>query len=190
MKRASNLLQATLGLALLGGLSVAVVFAFQAASRNSPAVNLSATTTCIPTPVLLVTAVGTATNTPARSQITTPAFSPSVRPLPISEFIDLSPDVPDQDKARIYIFRCNGDIDVLLVGPDIQTLPLEPGDIILGTSPAESLVGHQPPRATTTTPVLETPTFAPSPELTPTPFSYPIPTSSIQAPSASAPAAP
>lgn len=176
MKRASNLLQAMLGLALLGGLSIAVVFAFQTASRNNPALNLSVTTTCVPTPVLWATDVGTATNTPAPfqltpSQIATLPFYPSATPWPISKITDLSPDVPTDHKGQVTVFHCDGSFELFLTAG--TQVPLLPGDMVIRSIAAEALVGHQPPEATGfTPPLLSTPTPV-TPYVSRTPFPYP-----------------
>ncbi len=134
------------------------------------------TRTCVPTPLPPTDVVGTPTPTPVPSEFGTPPSvrPPSVTPLPLSKTTDLAPDLPDNEKAYVYVFRCNGTYELFLVRPagveTTQTIPLQAGDIILHAFPPASLVGHQPPGP----PPTESP-FA-SPLTTPTILPLPGPT--------------
>ncbi len=122
-------------------------------SRNAFGVP-EVTATCVPTLTPAPTSDATLTPTPPYGEIVTPSFTASVTPLPISQGIDLAPGVPDEDKARVTVFRCDGTYAVFVGAAHLSDVPLQPGDVILDWSPPASLVGHQAPRATDMTNIL------------------------------------
>ncbi len=131
--------------------------------------------TCVPTPLPPTDVVGTLTPPPEPFEYAPPAASaPSVTPLPLSKTTDLAPDLPDRDKAYVYVFRCNGTYELFLVRPaDVETrrtIPLQAGDTIRYWDPPASLMGVHPPRSHPT----ETPFV--SPLTTPTVSMSTIPT--------------
>ncbi len=110
---------------------------------------------------------------------------PTVTPLPLSKTSDLAPDLTDRDKVYVHVMRCNGTFELFLIRPNTvfsETIPLQPGDVILDWAPPASLMGP-PPRpgsgATFGSP-LATPTFSSntplsSPLATPTPIPFRTP---------------
>ncbi len=132
-------------------------------------------TYCVPLPQE-AQMIGTPTPTPNRFSTSTPYFRPTVTPIPFAQTYDLSPELPLSEKSEIVIFRCNGAFDLYLAGPNVdidQAIELEDGDIILGSSPPASLMGHEPPE-----PTGSVPTQIP-PASTPTSFPYPPPSTPI-----------
>jgi hypothetical protein len=126
------------------------------------------------------------TPTPDRLTSPIPNSRPTVTPRVYANFIDLSPELPPQDKSEIVVFRCNGNFDLFLAGPQIdinQSINLEPGDLVISSIPPAFLMGHQPPEPpdwptiTPATSMPYPPPITPSPE-TATPFSYPAPATS------------
>jgi hypothetical protein len=115
-----------------------------------------------------------------------PDLAPSVTPRVYANIVDLSPEIPLQDKWETVVFRCDGTFDKFLAGPGIdvdQFLNLEPGDVVINTIAPASLMGHEPPEPpdwptiTPATSIPYPPPITPSWE-TPTPFSYPAPATS------------
>lgn len=105
------------------------------------------------------------TSTPQPSMFgTVPAILvPSVTPPPVSQVIDLVPQISENDKAKVYVRRANGTYVVFLTRfeTEISQLPLGTGDMVIQKIPPPSLMGHQPPRT--------------SSGLTPTIPAYPAP---------------
>ena len=118
---------------------------------------------------------GTRTATP---NILTPYASPAVPlptsvPVPTPHIVDLAPYLPFEDKLEVYVYRCNGQEDLVLVDPNEdphKVIPLAEGDVILVVGPPASSMGHQPP---TVQPSPTYPTDTPSPN--PYPFGTPVP---------------
>jgi hypothetical protein len=115
-----------------------------------------------------------------------PNSRPTVTPRSYTNTFDLNPELPIQDKSQIVVFRCDGYLDLYLVGPDTnidQTITLAPGDIIISSAPPRYLMGQKPPepqnRPTmiTLTPLPYPPPNTSIPE-TITSFPYPPPTTS------------
>lgn len=110
---------------------------------------------CVPTPQLIPSSDGTkATATPlmnvtAQSSVDVSKQIPSETPLPVARVVDLAKSAAESEKGKVYVFRCDGTIDLYLVGPDtakVETsVALGPGDVILRFLPAESVMGHIPP---------------------------------------------
>ncbi len=187
MKRAWNFLEVAVGLILLGALALGLAAAFQAVGRNKAAgVAAASPTQCVPTPVLNPTYTGTLTPTPGPSDYgTLPPPAPSVTPLPISKITDLAPDLSNEEKVYVYVHKCNGTYELFLIRPGGATavisdvVPLQEGDVILNWIQPASMMGHVPPRATTPSPLLTTPTSTPLPSIvapaTSTAPAYPAP---------------
>jgi len=139
---------------------------------------------CVPIPYE-VQISGTLTPTPNRFSTSLPHSSPSVTPRSYAHTYDLSPELPISEKSQIEVFRCNGMFDLYLAGPNVdvyQAIKLEDGDIILGSSPPASLIGHEPPE-----PQGSEPTYMPpTPILTSSP--YPPPATPIESTPAPYPA--
>lgn len=108
--------------------------------------------------------LGQRTPTPQLSDFGTPPMilAPSVTPFPVSQVIDLVPQLSENDKARVYVRRSDGTYMVFLMRfeMDIKDLPLSPGDVVVQKIPPPSLMGQQPPRTTFPAP---TPTVPPYP---------------------------
>jgi len=129
----------------------------------------------------------TPTQFPLTSMITitplTPQLAPSVTPRVYANTVDLSPEVPLQDKCEYVVFRCDGTFDKFLAGPGVDVylfLNLGPGDVVINTIPPASLMGHEPPESpdwATISPPTSMPYPLPVTPLweTPTPFAYPVP---------------
>lgn len=110
---------------------------------------------CVPTPQLIPSDNGAKpTATPqmdvtAQSSVDLSKQVPSETPLPVARVVDLAKSVAESEKGKVYVFRCDGTIDLYLVGPDtarVETsVALGPGDAILRFLPAESVMGHIPP---------------------------------------------
>jgi hypothetical protein len=131
---------------------------------------------CVPLPVYKdMTAPNTPT--PDRSKQTgeyPPSLSPSVTPYPVKMTVDLSPELALSDKAQIYVFRCNGDMELYLINPEAdlaKTVGLNEGDIIYTIIPPATLMGNRPPENTLLPPTLHIPT-------TVTSMPYPAPNES------------
>ena len=114
-------------------------------------------TTCSPTPQLFSpddNEPRTPTPNSAEFTLETPIPGPSVTPLPVSQTFDLAQELPDSEKVFVYVYRCNGTYELFMVRPgepnsDISSgIPLNHGDIILFWVQPESMMGHQPPRVT------------------------------------------
>lgn len=131
---------------------------------------------CAPTPQPPVV-TGPNTPTPNVYQFETePAPASSVTPLPISKITDLAPGLADRDKVYVYIMRCEGTFELFLVAPNTiltQTIPLNPGDVILNWIPPSSLIGQPPPRVTATSTPTRTPTRTGQPYPPPPGTPYP-----------------
>ncbi len=119
--------------------------------------------------------LGTRTATPnALTPYATPLTPfPTSTPAATPHIIDLAPYLPFEDKLEAWVFRCNGDEDLVLVDPKddpYQVIPLEAGDVILGIAPPASLMGHHVPT------LMPSPTYPSSTPITnPYPFGTPYP---------------
>lgn len=109
-------------------------------------------------------AFGQRTPTPQFSEFGTPPMilAPSVTPLPVSQVVDLVPQLAENDKAKVYVRRSDGTYVVFLTRfeMDIKDLPLSHGDVVVQKIPPASLMGQQPPRTSLPAP---TPTVPPYP---------------------------
>jgi len=95
----------------------------------------------------------TATPNPT-TQHTFPSSVPiTLTPYPTPDYIDLSPELPYEDKMVARVYRCNGTWDEYLLDPAVfpTAIPLSYGDIIYSSFPPASLMGHQPPELITPT---------------------------------------
>jgi hypothetical protein len=104
---------------------------------------------CVPTPLPPTIDLSTRTPTPGINEFgTVPPLSPGVTPLAISKVNDTVPSLPDEDKYYVYIWRCNGTIELFKLSPATQiadAIKLNSGDVIMFTVPAASSMGHQAP---------------------------------------------
>jgi len=78
-----------------------------------------------------------------------PYLSPTVTPIAVTRTINLSPKTNPNDLARTYVFRCNGDMDLYISGPDVdidKAMDLKYGDVVIFTEPPISLMGKHPPK--------------------------------------------
>ena len=79
---------------------------------------------------------------------------PSTTPLPINRVIDMAKDSAEADKAQLYVYRCDGTIDLYLIRSGAMNVPsvlaLGPNDIVLNSVPPASSMGHYPPRSDST----------------------------------------
>jgi hypothetical protein len=181
MNRISRAMKAIGMVVLIGLISWAVVVASNQSNQGEPSLLPTVIRSPFPTrPAYCVPLpreaqmIGTPAPTPNRFSTSIPYFRPTVTPIPFAHTYDLSPELPLSEKSEIVIFRCIGAFDLYLVGPNVdidQALEIEDGDIILGSSPPASLMGHEPPE-----PTGSLPTQIP-PASTPTSFPYPPPSS-------------
>jgi hypothetical protein len=95
---------------------------------------------------------------------------PTVTPIPFAKTVDLDPNSPEDEKSEVVVFRCDGSFERWLLGPDnlIEEIQLIAGDVILGSAPPGSLMGHEPPTLASNSESTPTPT-------TSTPGPYPLP---------------
>ena len=94
---------------------------------------------CVPTPQLIPSDNGAKpTATPqmdvtAQSSVDLSKQVPSETPLPVARVVDLAKSVAESEKGKVYVFRCDGTIDLYLVGPDtarVETsVALGPGEL-------------------------------------------------------------
>jgi hypothetical protein len=140
---------------------------------------------CVPIPQEIKTDA-TLTATPDRIISPIPYSRPSVTPRVFGQVIDLSPELPYQEKTEVIIFRCSGVFDKYYAGPEmdiLQAINLEPGDLLVNSIPPVSMMGHQPSEPsswneiTPSTSIPYPPPTAPSFE-TATQISYPAPVTS------------
>ena len=110
---------------------------------------------CVPLPPTPTYDLRPPTSTP---NPTTPHTFPTSLPItftpyPTPDYIDLSPELPYEDKMVARVYRCNGTWDEYLIDPALfpTAIPLSHGDFIYSTIPPVSLVGHQPPEPVTPT---------------------------------------
>jgi hypothetical protein len=102
---------------------------------------------CAPTPQERYR-LGLATITPDARWRTTPGpsgVSFDITPISIAETIDLSPEMPQRDKAQVIVFRCDGRFVRYWVPGMLEEAAVElgPGDVLFFIVPAESLfVAH------------------------------------------------
>ena len=119
------------------------------------ALDVAPSSTCAPTPALIPADVeGPRTATPVMDSTAVPMEGaspaiPSQTPLSVSRVIDLARNRTAADKSQLYIFRCDGTIDLYLVAPDNERVEsivaLGPGDVIMRSIPPASSMGHYPP---------------------------------------------
>jgi hypothetical protein len=78
-------------------------------------------------------------------------FGITVTPVPTPYYIDLSPELPYEDKVVARVYRCNGTWDEYILDPAVfpTAIPLSRGDIIYDAFPPAALMGHRPPEPTT-----------------------------------------
>lgn len=137
---------------------------------------------CVPFPTD-EKSTATLTPTPARSASAVPSSRASVTPRVYANMIDLSPELPVEEKSQIIVFRCNGSFDHYFVGPNIDInsrIQLYPGDVIIQSIAPAMLMGHKPPEPTEVPPSNPPTTFPypPAITITPTPtipMTYPAP---------------
>jgi len=148
----------TMGFAILIGLiSLTAVVASNQINQDKPQIPILPTIIVPPTatrPAYCVplprepSIVGTLTPTPDRLTAVFPYTNPSITPRSFTHIYDLSPELPLSEKWKLEIFRCNGTLDRYLAGPDVdihQFLELKAGDVVIGSGPPASMMGHQPP---------------------------------------------
>lgn len=113
------------------------------------------------------------TATPIRGKESKTEQQPTATAYPITQKFDLSPNLPDQQKSTLLVFRCNGNYEQYLAGPEVAiptALELQPGDRIIQSIPPTVLVGAKPvyePK--------DSNPYPPPENSTPTPISYPYP---------------
>lgn len=121
---------------------------------------------CVPLPAR-TRDLSTPTPTSERTGATASPFQiATVTPIPFAHIYDLDPDVDQDQKSNVVIFRCNGDWDLYLFSPrwDFdQAVSLGPGDIIISTGPPSVLMGIEPPEPTIVRPPIKTNTPYPIP---------------------------
>lgn len=202
MKRDTGSISSVWRIGLVGLLSVAIVVAGVAAvlrlwpapsnpsSLPSP---IGVSDQCVPPPTSPPDN-GTRTPTPQPSEFgqRPPADVITPTPWPLSRTIDLAPDVPDRDKAFVYVWRCRGTRELFKVNPSemkgdlASVLSMQTGDVILLYAPPASLMGHQIPPLTAvpSSPTARIPTLAyPGSQALEPPVEYPPPgTASAVAP--------
>jgi len=184
MKRWPLLLKvicSALGLLLISG--TVIVTAQQIFHTKPPLLlssSLTATSTrppnCVPIPQESPSG-DILTPTPNRISVYTPIPRPTVTPQIYTNIIDLSPQLPANEKSEVIVFRCNGNLDKYLAGSDInifENLQLEPGDVIIDSVPPTILMGHRPPDPSPRTTVI-TPSLVPYPSISKTSTSQPYP---------------
>jgi hypothetical protein len=110
---------------------------------------------CVPLPPNPTPDPRPPTSTPDPStQLTFPAPVPiTLTPYPTPKYIDLSPNLPYEDKMVARVYRCNGTWEEYLLDPAVfpTVIPLSYGDFIYSSFPPESLMGHEPPEPVTPT---------------------------------------
>lgn len=128
---------------------VFLVGCLPASSPESTAQTSPARPTCVPTPT---PDMSTRTPTPTFPAPGTPWPTPkpgtpnfvTPTPIPFAKVTDLAPDLPDSQKTRFIVYRCNGSYELfwgrLLENTQgiTETLKLEPGDILLYAVPPPS----------------------------------------------------
>lgn len=94
----------------------------------------------------------------------------TLTPIPVTRTIDLNPDLAEKYKSVFYVFRCNGDYDEILAGPDVpfvDAVDLGPGDVVLRAIQPKHLMGGKPEEPTMAYPA--------PPAQSPTEPGYPYP---------------
>ncbi len=141
MNRFGSVLYNVTALAALCILVIALIFVFSSLRSQAGAGLIHPTSSfpCAPTP-------------DQRSKPSKPGTNslplPTVTPLPLAKTSDLAPDLSDRDKVYVYVMRCNGTFELFLIRPNSvfsDTIPLQPGDVILNWFPPASLMGPPPP---------------------------------------------
>lgn len=137
---------------------------------------------CVPLPQE-VEPGGSRTPTPDRFSTPNSGMSPTVTPRVYANVFDFSPALSLEDKSQVTVYRCDGTFDLFIAGPEIDIialLDLGPGDVVFGSLPPASLVGHEPPEPPdwpTTSPATAIPYPAPNTKtpivISSTPISYP-----------------
>lgn len=211
MRSIRNVWHTGVFLFLAAALTIGAIVVFQIAPQSGePLSFLTSSPECAPTPQSGNT--GISSPTPSLSQLGTPPPTvPTITPLPIISTTDLAPELADEDKTYVYVYRCEGTFELFLIGPVgpnaviSDAIPLRPGDIIYNAIPPASLVGHEPPTAiilsptasmeSTSTAVLPTeagiPTAYPGgPTLTAVPASPEVMPTQAQIPAATLPPTP
>lgn len=96
---------------------------------------------CAPLPVL-VTATRDGrppTATPDRFATPRPEDGlPTPTPIVFANIVDLSPEMPQEEKWHMIVLRCDGSRDLYAAGPDVdiyEHIHLEAGDVILNHEP-------------------------------------------------------
>ena len=110
---------------------------------------------CVPTPQLVAPEIDVRrTPTPPMGEPLQPyadvgAKVPTQTAIPVSRVSDLAESVESADKTQVFVFRCDGRIELFLVGPDTKDvgslIGLARGDTILNSIPSASSMGHIPP---------------------------------------------
>ena len=141
MNRLGNVFRNVFSLIALCILVLALLFVFSTLQSQSGASLLRPTSPfpCAPTP--------NQHSEPSKLGTSVPPL-PSVTPLPLSKTSDLAPDLSDRDKVYVYVMRCNGTFELFLIRPNTvfsETIPLQPGDVVLRWFPPASLMGPPPP---------------------------------------------
>ncbi len=95
----------------------------------------------------------TETPNPATQRSFPTQVSITLTPFPTPNFIDLSPQVRNEDKMEVRVYRCNGTWAEYLVDPaDFpNAIPLAHGDFIYNYAPPISIMGKEPPEPVTPT---------------------------------------
>ena len=125
--------------------------------------------TCVPAPAVSTPAPGT------EGQV-----SPSATPFPIAHRYDLAPNLSQDLKSGVLVFRCNGSWDQYWLGPAQALDPqkdLKAGDVIFSVSPPASISATNPPEPTGPASATVRPTLqaTASRSATPTQPGYPNP---------------
>jgi len=158
MRHVLRVAEGLLVLLVLGVLTAALFFSWKAQQdRTGSDVFQSPIKTPLPSPRVgtpwytpdLTQEVRRGTRTPKPSEFGTPPVvaAPSVTPRPISRIVDLAPELPERDKATVYVRHPDGTYGLFLINynMNISELPLRTGDVVTKVVPPASLVGHKPP---------------------------------------------
>lgn len=196
-------------LLLLGGLSLAVFYILMnfSATRSqisptsadlvhlmTPISTSTRPSNCVPLPV-----IGTQvfyTPSPRPTDYVLPTYHPVFSPTPDTTTTrhDFAPALSDNEKVRVYIFRCEGIMELFLYqyGDQSTIYTLNPGDVVIRIEYPIGIIGQKPPSPSLTPSQVITqisPTSQPSsippypfPSSSTPPISYPAPSTSTPQP--------
>ena len=149
---------------------------------------------CVPLPV-----IGTQvfyTPSPRPTDYVVPTYLPVYSPTPDTTTTrhDFAPSLSDPEKVRVYVFRCEGIMELFLYqyGDQSTIYTLNPGDVVIRIEYPIGIIGQKPPSPSLTpiqvitqiSPTSQPSSIPPYPfPLTSTPLiSYPAPSTSTPQP--------